>query len=169
MKSALLGTAAAVALVLGCGLTASVDAQQAAGSAPAPVEQPAGAPQDARASITPDGSQQRSAPASAEQLRLRDGATVTVLRPVMARREQASGQEEAVSGAGAAPRLAGRRRRPAVGDRPRDQRAPDLQGAPDEHGRPQGAALRRHELEVAARPKPGRAARPEPVPAGRGR
>jgi hypothetical protein len=96
MKSALLGTAAAVALVLGCGLTASVDAQQAAGSAPAPVEQPAGAPQDARASITPDGSQQRSAPAQREQVTLRDGATVTVLRPVIARGEQASGQGEEV-------------------------------------------------------------------------
>ena len=96
MKSALLGTAAAVALVLGCGLTASVDAQQAAGSAPAPVEQPAGAPQDARASITPDGSQQRSAPAQREQVTLRDGATVTVLRPAMARGEQASGQGEEV-------------------------------------------------------------------------
>ena len=92
MKSALLGTAAAVALVLGCGLTASVDAQQAAGAAPAPVEQPAGAPQDARASITPDGRHQQSV--QREQVTLRDGATVTVLRPAMARGEQASGQEE---------------------------------------------------------------------------
>jgi hypothetical protein len=94
MKSALLGTAAAVALALGCGLTASVAAQQAAGPGPAPVEQPAGAPQDARASIAPDGSQHRSARMAREQVRLADGATVTVLRPVMARGEQASGQEE---------------------------------------------------------------------------
>ena len=94
MKSALLGTFGAVALVLGFGLTASVAAQQAAGPGPAPVEQPAGAPQDALASITPDGRDQQSAPVQREQVRLRDGATVTVLRPVVARGEQASGQEE---------------------------------------------------------------------------
>ena len=96
MKSALLATSAAVALVLGFGLTASVAAQQAAGPGPAPLQQPAGAPEDARASTTPDGSQQRSAPVQREQVTLRDGATVTVLRPVMARGEQASGQEEDV-------------------------------------------------------------------------
>jgi hypothetical protein len=97
MKSALLATSAAVALVLGFGLTASVAAQQAAGPGPVPLQQPAGAPQDARAAVvTPDGSQQRSAPVQREQVTLRDGATVTVLRPVMARGEQASGQEEDV-------------------------------------------------------------------------
>ena len=62
MKSALLGTSATVALVLGFGLTASAVAQQAPGPEPAPVEQPASAPQDARASVPPDGKEQQSAP-----------------------------------------------------------------------------------------------------------
>jgi hypothetical protein len=94
MKSALCATSAAVALMLGCGLAASAAAQQAPRPGPAPVEQPAGAPQDARAGVAPDGSQQRSAPVAREQVELPDGATVTVLRPVAASAEQASGQEQ---------------------------------------------------------------------------
>lgn len=98
MKSALLGTSTAVAIVLGFGLVAWVDAEEAAAPGAAPVGQSAGAPQDARATVvTPDGSQQRAATVAREQVRLRDGATVTVLRPVVAAGERkAPGQEEEV-------------------------------------------------------------------------
>jgi hypothetical protein len=94
MKSAQLGTSAAVALVLGFGLMARLAAEEPAGPVPAPVEEPAAAPQDVRASVTSDAGPERSATVAREQVHLRDGGTVTVLRPVVARVEPASGQEE---------------------------------------------------------------------------
>jgi hypothetical protein len=95
VKSAQLGTSAAVALVLGFGLTVRLAAEEPAGPVPVPVEEPAAAPQDIRASVTPDAGPERSATVTREQVHLRDGATVTVLRPVVARGEPASGQEAA--------------------------------------------------------------------------
>ena len=92
MKSAQLGTSAAVALVLGFGLTARLAAEEPADPVPAPVEEPAAAPQDVR--VSPDAGPERSATVVREQVHLRDGATVTVLRPVVARGEPASGQED---------------------------------------------------------------------------
>ena len=95
MKIALLRTAAAVAIVCSFGLTALVDAQQPAGPGQAPVEQPAGAPQEVRATVvTPEGRQQQSATVERQQVPVDDGETVTVLRPVAAGGEKASGQEE---------------------------------------------------------------------------
>ena len=97
MKIALLGTATAVAIVCSFGLTALVDAQQPAGPGQAPVERPAGAPQDVRATVvTPEGRDRQSATVERQQVPLRDGETVTVLRPVAAGDEQATGQEEDV-------------------------------------------------------------------------
>jgi hypothetical protein len=94
MKRAQLGTSAAVAFVLGFGLTARLVAEEPAGPVPAPVEEPAAAPQDVRARVTPDAGPERSATVAREQVHLRDGATVTVLRPVVGRGEPTSGQEE---------------------------------------------------------------------------
>ncbi len=162
MKSALLGTSAAVALVLGFGLTASAAAQQAAGPGPAPVEQPAGAAAGRPGQHHPGrqpaavgaGSTRAAAPA-----RRRDGDRAPPAHGAGASRRPARSRKRSWR-SGRVPRLAGRRRGAAVGDRPGDQRAPDLQGAPDQHGRPQGAALRRDELEVAAGRSP--TARPAP-------
>ena len=97
MKIALLWTSAAVAIVFSFGLTAMVDAEEPAGPRQAPVEQPAGAPQDGRATVvTPEGRHQPSATVERQQVPVGDGEWVTVLRPVAARRGKASGQEEDV-------------------------------------------------------------------------
>jgi hypothetical protein len=97
MKIALLRTSAAVAIVFSFGLTALVDAEEPAGPRQAPVEQPAGAPQDVRATaVTPEGRHQQSATVERQQVPVGDGDTVTVLRPVAAGGEKASGQEEDV-------------------------------------------------------------------------
>ena len=97
MKIALLRTSAAVAIVFSFGLTALVAAEEPAGPGQAPVEQPAGTPQDVRATVvTPEGRHQQSATVERQQVPLRDGETVTVLRPVAAGGEKASGQEEDV-------------------------------------------------------------------------
>jgi hypothetical protein len=87
MKIALLRTSAAVAIVFSLGVTALVDAEEPASPGETPVERPA---------VTPEGRHQRSATMERQQVRLRDGATVTVLRPVAAEGEQAPGQEEDV-------------------------------------------------------------------------
>ena len=93
MKIALLRASAAFAIVFSFGLTASVDAQQPSGPGQAPVEQPAGAPQDVRATaVTPEGRHQQSATVERQQVPVGDGETVTVLRPVPAGGEKASGQ-----------------------------------------------------------------------------
>ena len=97
MKIALLRTSAAVAIVFSFGLTALVDAEELAGPGPAPAQQPAGAPQDVRATVvTPEGRHRQSATVERQQVPLGDGETVTVLRPVAAEGEKASGQEEDV-------------------------------------------------------------------------
>ncbi|HEU4475527.1 MAG TPA: hypothetical protein VFR71_02365 [Methyloceanibacter sp.] len=97
MTITFLGTSAAVAIVFSFGLTALVDAEEPAGPRQAPVEQPAGAPQDVRATIvTPEGRHQQSVSVEREQVPVGDGETVTVLRPVVAGGERASGQEENV-------------------------------------------------------------------------
>ena len=97
MKIALLRTSTAVAIVFIFGLTAMVDAQEPAGQRQAPVEQPAGAPQDVRATIvTPDGRHQQSATVERQKVPVGGGETVTVLRPVAAGGERASDQEEKV-------------------------------------------------------------------------
>ena len=97
MKIALLGTATAVAIVCSFGLTAWVDAQQPAGPGQAPVERPAGAPQDVRATVvTPEGRRQPSATVERQQVPMGDGETVTVLRPVATGDEQATGQDKDV-------------------------------------------------------------------------
>ena len=97
MKIALLWTSAAVAIVFSFGLTAKVDAEESAGPGQAPVEQPAGAPQGVRATVvTPEGRHQQSATVVRQEVVVGDGATVTVLRPVAAGGEKASGQEEDV-------------------------------------------------------------------------
>jgi hypothetical protein len=97
MKIALLRTAAAVAIAFSFGLAAWVDAQEPAGPGQARVEQPAGAPQDVRVTIvTPEGRHQQSAAVERQQVPVGAGGTVTVLRPVAARGEQAFGREEDV-------------------------------------------------------------------------
>jgi hypothetical protein len=97
MKIAFLGISAAVAIVFSFGLTALVDAEEPAGPGQAPVEQSAGAPQGVGATIvTPEGRRQQSATVERQQVRVGDGDTVTVLRPVAARGEKACGQEEDV-------------------------------------------------------------------------
>jgi hypothetical protein len=97
MKIALLRTSAVVAVVFGFGLTALVDAEEPAGSGQAPVEQPAGAPQDVRATVvTPEGRRQQSATVERQQVPVGDGETVTVVRPVVAGGGKASGQEKDV-------------------------------------------------------------------------
>jgi hypothetical protein len=97
MKMALLRGAAAVAIMFGFGLTALVDAEEPPGPGPAPVEQRAGAPQDVRATVvTPGGRQQQSLTMERQRVPVGDGGTVTVLRPVAAGGENASGQEEDV-------------------------------------------------------------------------
>jgi hypothetical protein len=96
MKIALL-TSAAVAVVFSVGLTASADAEEPAGPEQAPVEQPAGALQGVRATVvTPEGRHQQSATVERQQVLVGDGETVTVLRPVAADDERASGQAEDV-------------------------------------------------------------------------
>ena len=95
MKNSFLRTFAAVAIVFSFGLTAMVDAQEPTGQRQAPVEQPAGAPQDVRATIvTPDGRHQQSATVERQQVPVGGGEMVTVLRPVAAGSEKGSGQEE---------------------------------------------------------------------------
>ena len=97
MTITFLGTSAAVAIVFSFGLTAMVHAEEPADPGQAPVEQPAGAPQDVRATIvTPEGRHQQSVSVEREQVPVGDGETVTVLRPVVAGGERASGQEEKV-------------------------------------------------------------------------
>ena len=91
MKIALLRTSAAVAIVFSFGLTTLVDAEEPAGPGQAPVEQPTGAPQDATV-VTPEGRHQQSATVARQQVPVGDGETVTVLRPVAAGGEKASGQ-----------------------------------------------------------------------------
>src|SRR5918996_4256134 len=105
MKIALLRTSAAVAIVFSFGLTALVDAEEPAGPGQAPVEQPAGAPQDVRATVvTPEGRHQQSATVERQQVPVGDGETVTVLRPVAAGgAERASPKEEARRGGGPTP------------------------------------------------------------------
>jgi hypothetical protein len=99
MKIALLRTAAAVAVGFSLGLTALVDAEEPAGPGPAPARPPAGAPQEVRATVvTPEGRDRQSATVERQQVPLRDGETVTVLRPVAAGGENASGQEQDVQG-----------------------------------------------------------------------
>jgi hypothetical protein len=98
MKIALHWTSA-VAIVFSFGLTAMVDAEEPAGPRQAPVEQPAGAPQDGRATVvTPEGRHQQSATVERQQVSIGDGESVTVLRPVAARGGKASGQEGKASG-----------------------------------------------------------------------
>ena len=94
MKNTFLRTSAAVAVVLSFGLTALVDADEPAGQGQAPVEEPAGAPQDVRAIVTPDGRHQQSATVERQQVPVGNGETVTVLRPVAAGGEKAAGQEQ---------------------------------------------------------------------------
>jgi hypothetical protein len=95
MKIALLRTSATVAIVVGLSLTAA--AEEPAGPGQAPVDQPAGAPQDVGATIvTPEGRHQQSASVERQQVPVGDGETVTVLRPVAAEGEEASGQEQGV-------------------------------------------------------------------------
>jgi hypothetical protein len=97
MKRAFLRTSATVAIVLGSGLTALVDAEEPARPEQAPVEQATGAPQDVRATVvTPQGRHQQSATVERQQLLAGDGETVTVLRPVAAGAKRASGQEDDV-------------------------------------------------------------------------
>ena len=97
MMIALLRASAAVAIVFSFGLTALVDAEEPAGPGQAPVEQPAGASQDVRATVaTPEGRHQQSASVERQQVTVGDGETVTVLRPVAAGGEKASGREEDV-------------------------------------------------------------------------
>ena len=97
MEIALLRISAAVTIVFSFGLTALVYAEDPAGPGKAPVEQPAGAPQDVRATVvTPEGRHQQSATVERQQVPVGDGETVTVLRPVAAGGEKASGQEEDV-------------------------------------------------------------------------
>ena len=97
MKIKLIGTSAAAAIVRGVGLAMPVDAQGPAGSGPAPVETPAGAPQENGITVvTPEGRQQRPATVQRQQVVVGDGATVTVLRPGVARGEEAAGQEDDV-------------------------------------------------------------------------
>jgi hypothetical protein len=95
MKIALLRTSAAVAIVFSFGLTAWVDAEEPAGPGQPPINQPAGAPQDVRATVVARESRhQQSATVERQQVRVGDGATVTVLRPVAVGGEKASGQVE---------------------------------------------------------------------------
>jgi hypothetical protein len=97
MKIARLWISAAVAIVFSFGLTAMVDAKEPADPRQAPVERPAGTPQDGRATVvTPGGRHQQSATVERQQLRVVDGGTVTVLRPVVEGGGKASGQEEDV-------------------------------------------------------------------------
>ena len=97
MKIALLRTSAAVAIVFSFGLTALVDAEEPAGPGQAPDEQPAGPSRDVRITVvTPEGRHQQSATVEREQVRVGDGETVTILRPVAAGGEKASGQAEDV-------------------------------------------------------------------------
>ena len=97
MRIALLWTSAAIAIVFSCGLVASADAEQPASPGQTPVEQPAGAPQEVRATVvTPEGRHQQSAGVERQQVAVDDGETVTVLRPVAAGAKQASDQEEDV-------------------------------------------------------------------------
>ena len=97
MKIALLRTSAAVAILCSFGVTVLVDAQDPAGPGQAPVERPAGAPQDVRATlVTPEGRDVQSASVERQQVPVGDDETVTVLRPVAAGGEKASGQEEDV-------------------------------------------------------------------------
>jgi hypothetical protein len=97
MKIAGLRAFAVVAVGFGCGVTAPLDAQEPAGPGEVAVERPAVAPQDLQASVvTSGGRHEQSATMERQQVRLRDGATVTVLRPVAAAGEQAPGQEEDV-------------------------------------------------------------------------
>jgi hypothetical protein len=97
MKIALLWTFAAVAIVFSFGLTAMVDAEEPADPPQAPVEGPAGTPQDGRATVvTPEGRHQQSATVERQQVPVSDGGTVTVLRPVVAGAGKASDQEEDV-------------------------------------------------------------------------
>src|SRR5918996_2733168 len=104
MKIALLRTSAAVAIVFSFGLTALVDAEEPAGLGQAPVERPAGAPQDVRATVvTPEGRHRQSATVERQQVPVGDGETVTVLRPVAAGGEKVSGQEGEVQRGGAPP------------------------------------------------------------------
>ena len=97
MKTALLRPSAAVAIVFSFGLTALVDAEEPAGPGQAPVDQSAGALQDARASVvTPEGRHQQPATVERQQVPVGDGETVTVLRPVAARGAKAAGPQEDV-------------------------------------------------------------------------
>ena len=97
MKIAVLRAFAAVAVVFGFGVTALVNAEEPAGPGEAPVERPAVAPQDLRATVvTPEGRHEQSPTMERQQVSLRDGATVTVLRPFAAEGEQVPGQEEDV-------------------------------------------------------------------------
>jgi hypothetical protein len=97
MKIALLRASAAVAIMFSFGLTALVHAEEPVGPGQAPVEQPAGAPQDVRAIIvTPDGRHQQSATVERQQVPVAGGETVTVLRPVAGGGERASNQQEDV-------------------------------------------------------------------------
>jgi hypothetical protein len=97
MKSALLRTSAAVAIVFSVGLTALVHAEGSAGAGQAPVEQRAGAPEDVRVTVvTPEGRHQQSASMEWQQVTVGDGEMVTVLRPVVAEAEKASFQVEDV-------------------------------------------------------------------------
>ena len=96
---ALLRAFAAVAMVLGLGVTAPVDAQEAAGPAEAPVKQPAVAQQDAPlAVVTSGGRPPQSAVVAREQVTVGDGGTVTVLRPVNADDEEEDTQGERTRG-----------------------------------------------------------------------
>ena len=94
MKITLLRTSAAVATVFSFGLTALVHAEELTGQRQAAVEQPAGAPQDVRATIvTPDGRSQQSATVERQQVPVGGGGMVTVLRPVAAQGEKALDQK----------------------------------------------------------------------------
>ena len=97
MKIALFRTSATLAMVFSFGLTALVDAEEPASPGQVPVEQQAGAPQDARATVvTPEGRHQQSAIVERQQVPVGDGETVTVVRPVAAGGVEVSGQEEDV-------------------------------------------------------------------------
>ena len=95
MKTALLRTSAAIAMAFGIGLTSSVDAGDPAGPGQAQAEQPAVAQQDAQIIVvTPEGRRPQSAAMERQQVRVGDGGSVTVLRPVSAGDEKADDEEE---------------------------------------------------------------------------
>jgi hypothetical protein len=95
MRIALSRTFAAVAITFSFGLTALVHGEAPSAAKQASVAQRAGAPRDVRATgITPDDRHQQGATVKRQQVRVGDGGTVTVLRPVVAARAPDSDPED---------------------------------------------------------------------------